>query len=225
MHPSPEIPQELVDKIVARRGRLHVNDTLDPTRTALVVIDLDVGSCAREPDLTAAAIERINTISTALRSAGGTVAFVTSTIVDRAELASRLGEERAAEYHRETQPGGIGTVLAPSLLVASDDPVATKTGASAFFPGRCDLHDQLQRRGVTTLLITGLVTNVCCESSARDACELGYLVTMVSDANVGHSFGLHEASLATFFRIFGDVRPAADVVDLIERSTVPPPPA
>jgi nicotinamidase-related amidase len=77
---------------------------------------------------------------------------------------------------------------------------AAKTGASAFFPGRCDLHDQLSAVGVDTLFIAGLVTNVCCESSARDACELYYRVTMISDACVGHSFGLHEASLSTFFR-------------------------
>lgn len=223
VHPSPEIPQELVDKIVGRRGRLHVIDEIDPERTALVVIDMDVGSCAREPELTAIAIDKINAVSVALRNAGGTVAFVTSTIVDQAELASRLGPQRAAEYHRETRPGAIGTVLAPSMVVAPQDLVATKTGASAFFPGRCHLDDELQGRGIAFLLIAGLVTNVCCESSARDACELGYRVTMVSDANVGHSFGLHEASLATFFRIFGDVRPAADVVGLIERSTPRPP--
>lgn len=72
VHPSPEIPQELVDKIVARRGRLHVYDRLDPPRTALVVIDVDVGSCAREPELTASAIDRINMVSTRLRAAGGT---------------------------------------------------------------------------------------------------------------------------------------------------------
>jgi nicotinamidase-related amidase len=95
---------------------------------------------------------------------------------------------------------------------------AAKTGASAFFPGRCDLHDQLSAVGVDTLFIAGLVTNVCCESSARDACELDYRVTMISDACVGHSFGLHEASLSTFFRVFGDGRPTADAIGLIERS-------
>jgi nicotinamidase-related amidase len=221
-HPSPEIPQELVDKIVARRGRLHVYDRLDPSSAALVVIDMDVGSCAREPELTAAAIDRINLVSQALRASGGTVAFVTSEITDPADLARRLGDQAAAMYAAETQPGGIGTVLAPTLVFETEDLLARKAGASAFFPGRCDLHEQLQSRGITTLLIAGLVTNVCCESSARDACELGYQVTMISDANVGQSFGLHEASLSTFFRVFGDVRPAADVVRLLRESETRP---
>jgi nicotinamidase-related amidase len=215
VHPSPEIPQELVDKIVARRGRLHIYEQLDPSCTALVVIDMDVGSCAREPELTESAIDRVNTVSGPLRASGGTVAFVTSEITDPVGLGRRLGDSAAAMYEAETRPGGIGTILAPTLVVEAEDLRARKTGASAFFPGRCDLHTQLQDQGVRSLLIAGLVTNVCCESSARDACELGYQVTMVSDANVGHSYGLHEASLSTFFRVFGDVRPAADVVQLI----------
>ena len=62
------------------------------------------------------------------------------------------------------------------------------------------------------MLVAGLATNICCESSARDAHELGYRVTMVCDALVGNAHGLHEASLATFFRIFGDVRPTGEVV-------------
>lgn len=131
-HPSPEIPQGLVDKIVARRGRLHVFDDLDPTRTAMVVIDMDAGSCARQPRPTAAAIDKINLVSERLRAAGGTVAFVLSKIADPVDLGRRLGHDLAAEYHEETQRGGVG--------------------------------------------------------------------------------------LSTFFRIFGDVRPAADVVDLINRS-------
>jgi nicotinamidase-related amidase len=92
---------------------------------------------------------------------------------------------------------------------------ASKRGTSAFFPGNCSLPRQLAAHDITSILIAGTVTNVCCESSARDATELGYEVTMVSDGCHGHSHGLHEASLATFFRIFGDVRPAAEVLDLI----------
>ena len=65
------------------------------------------------------------------------------------------------------------------------------------------------------MLIIGTVTNICCESSARDAVELGYKVIMVADANAGHAHGLHEASLNTFYRSFGDVRAAAEIIDLL----------
>ena len=70
-----------------------------------------------------------------------------------------------------------------------------------------------------TILIAGAVTNVCCESSARDATELDYKVIMISDALSGHAHGLHEATLATFYRIFGDVRPAGEVIGLLAMSS------
>ena len=96
--------------------------------------------------------------------------------------------------------------------------VAVKSGASAFFPGKCNLKEQLDARGVDTILIAGAVTNICCEPSARDAAELEYRVIMLSDALSGHAHGLHEATLATFYRIFGDVRPSDEVMQLLQRS-------
>jgi nicotinamidase-related amidase len=221
VHPSGVIPQELVDKIVARRGgRLHVHPTLDGPRTAFVVIDLDEHSCRRDErdeDFFAA----VNGVAAAVRAAGGVVAFVTSASDGPDRLAGPLGPELAAEYHRAAAPGGPATRIDGRLDVRPGDLRALKARASAFFPGNCDLPDQLRARGIEHVLIAGLVTNVCCESSARDACELGYAVTMVSDALSGQSFGLHEASLATFFRIFGDVRPSDEVIGLLDSSGSP----
>ena len=99
-----------------------------------------------------------------------------------------------------------------------DDLRATKSGASAFFPGKCDLKPQLDAHRIDTVLIAGLVTNICCESSARDAVELEYKVILISDALNGHAHGLHEATLATFYRIFGDVRPSAEVIGLLQEA-------
>ena len=214
-HPSPELPQDLVDKVVERRGTLHAHPDLDPRATALVVVDFDQASVAREPELAGAAIARTNSIGRALRDRGGVVAFVTSRIADPDGLAARLGESTSQRYIDETAPGRPGTRPAAALVVGDGDLHAIKSGASAFFPGKCDLDDQLRGIGVTSILIAGLVTNICCESTGRDAYELGYEVTMVSDALVGHSFGLHEASLATFFRYFGDVRTTDDALALL----------
>ena len=58
-----------------------------------------------------------------------------------------------------------------------------KGGPSAFLPGRCDPDQRLQAQGVDTVLITGTVANVCCESTARDASNLAYRVIMVADGN------------------------------------------
>ncbi len=156
-HPS-DIDQRIVDKVVARRGRLHLRDGIDPRSTALVVVDLDSGSAGSlaqdQVDLgrprTLISAEPINSIATTLRGTGGVVAWVT-TPVDATNPGFRavFGEERARMYEQENKPGG------PAWTI---------------WPG-----------GINTLLIAGAMTNVCCESSARDAVELGYAVIMVSD--------------------------------------------
>jgi len=113
------------------------------------------------------------------------------------------------------QRGGAGTRLWHALQRDGADVVAVKSDASAFFPGKCDLKEQLGARAIDTILIAGAVTNICCESSARDAAELEYKVIMISDALSGHAHGLHEATLATFYRIVGDVRPSEEVIRLL----------
>ena len=77
------------------------------------------------------------------------------------------------------------------------------------------LGQLLAERGIDTVLITGTVTNVCCESSARDAATLGYRVVMVADANSARRDEDHNATLYTVYRTFGDVRTTDDVVALL----------
>ena len=130
-------------------------------------------------------------------------------------FAAILGSDLATRYFNDGQLNGPGTHLWHELQRGDGDLMAFKSGASAFFPGKCDLKSQLDPLSVDTLLIAGTVTNICCESSARDAAELGYKVIMVSDTLAGHAHGLHEATLATFYRIFGDVRPSCEIIKLL----------
>ena len=216
-HPSG-IAQKIVNKVVARRGRLHAFESLDPARTALVVIDLDESSVQRDPvaqDMTAA----VNTLAAAVRAAGGVVAWVLSRMdVMPKHFSAILGEALAKKYFNDGHEDGGGTRIWAGLQVMPGDIRATKSGASAFFPGKCDLKPQLDAHGIDTVLIAGLVTNICCESSARDAAELEYKVILISDALSGQAHGLHEATLATFYRIFGDVRPGAEVIGLLQEA-------
>ena len=200
---------------MARRGRLHAFESIEPCRTALVVIDLDTatvssnGECQR-------LVPRLNELAAAVRRSGGVVAWVTSHMpVMPKHFAAILGVELATKYFNDGQPDGAGTTLWHGLRRSDGDLLAVKSGASAFFPGKCDLQPQLDSLGIDTLLIAGAVTNICCESSARDAVELGYKVILVSDVLSGQAHGLHEATLATFYRIFGDVRPSGEVLELL----------
>ncbi len=219
-HPSG-IPDAIVKKVVSRRGRLHAFETIEPTKTALVVIDLDEGTVGRDDKDTARrVVSNVNALANALRSRAGVVAWVLSRMdIMGPNFAAILGIDLATMYFNEALPGGPGSRIWPELEIQEGDLFTTKSGASAFFPGKCDLYEQLKPRGIDTLLITGAVTNICCESSARDATELGYKVVMVSDALSGHAHGLHEATLATFYRIFGDVRPSCEVIGLLSAGT------
>ena len=216
-HPSG-IPDAIVRKVVARRGRLHAFETVDPATTALVVIDLDVAT-VRNDAACAAMIARVNDLAATVRDTGGVVAWVLSRMdVMPRHFRAILGDALAERYFNDGHAGGGGTTLWPELERGTRDVLAVKSGASAFFPGKCDLKAQLDARGVDTIIVAGAVTNICCESSARDAAELEYQVIMASDALAGHAHGLHEASLSTFYRIFGDVRTSHEIVALLRAS-------
>lgn len=213
-HPSG-IPEKIVRKVVARRGRLHAFEAIDPKATALVVIDLDEATVGND-DVSQRMTGTVNALAAAVRHAGGVVAWVLSRMSTMPRhFSAILGAQLATRYVNDGQAGGPGARLWYALDQQPDDVVAIKSGASAFFPGKCNLKPQLDVRGVDTILIAGAVTNICCESSARDAVELDYKVIMISDALSGHAHGLHEATLATFYRIFGDVRPSDEVIRLL----------
>jgi nicotinamidase-related amidase len=98
-----------------------------------------------------------------------------------------------------------GHQLWPTLDVHPTDEIVEKFRFSGFLPGTSELPDRLRARGFDTVLITGTVTNVCCESSARDAMMTNFRTIMVSDGNAAMTQQEHDAALTAFYNIFGDV--------------------
>ncbi len=76
-----------------------------------------------------------------------------------------------------------GFKLYSELEALPGDLRVKKIKYSAFIAGSSDIDTQLRRSGIDTVLIAGTATNVCCESTARDAMLLDYRVIMLSDAN------------------------------------------
>ncbi|TVY54030.1 Peroxyureidoacrylate/ureidoacrylate amidohydrolase RutB [Lachnellula cervina] len=105
--------------------------------------------------------------------------------------------------------------LWPGLDVQPDDLVVPKTRFSAFIPGTCDLDSLLKARGIDTLIVTGTATNCCCESTMRDAMQMGYHVLFVQDGNATRGDAVHNASLANML-LFGDVVTADEAIARIE---------
>jgi nicotinamidase-related amidase len=210
-----EVDEGEVRRHEKRRGRRYAFERLVPRHTALVVIDLApffvVGS-----GFVRGVIPPINATARLLRTLGGTVAWVVPAPVAPSPLDEDFyGLEVAKIYG---QSGGVGPVrdrLWHELDVGADDVIAEKTASSAFFPGRCKLHDELLARQVDSVLIAGTVANVCCESSVRDARTLGYRVVMLADANAAPTDEMLNATLRTVYRSFGDVRPSGEVQRLL----------
>jgi nicotinamidase-related amidase len=225
--PPPEIafPRALVERIVARRGRLHPTTAIAPRRTALVVLDMQRAFTeAEQPVGTVSAkavIPAINRLAQALRAAGGHVAFSQATFSTEADggwpayFRRVVGPASAARILEALRPGAAGHALDPGLVVAPGDFVFPKARYSAFAPGASPLEPWLAARGVTTLIVAGTITNVCCESTARDAMQRGFEAIMAGDANAARDQQAHEATLATFIEFFGDVLTVDAIVALI----------
>jgi ureidoacrylate peracid hydrolase len=135
-------------------------------------------------------VPNVNRICTALRDAGGTNVFLRYTAnPDEPQAWSRwwrggyLSSDRsaahAAAFRRDAEPWQLW----PLLDLRPGDPIVDKTRFSAFVPGTSTLHETLQARDVDTLIITGTLTDVCCESTARDAMQRNYQVIFVADGN------------------------------------------
>src|SRR6185295_346806 len=103
------------------------------------VIDLDIATVNGD-DVCQRMVPAINTLATAVRNGGGTVAWVLSRMdVMPKHFAAILGRDLAVKYFEYGQPGGPGTKLWSGLDVKDGDVHSWKSGASAFFPGKCDL--------------------------------------------------------------------------------------
>jgi nicotinamidase-related amidase len=201
-----------------RRGCRHAFASLRPSRTALVVVDL-VAFFIDENDCARAIVPRVNELADALRRAGGTVAWVVPAPWEPSAMKTELLGPRIEELYRHS--GGTGTPrerVWTELDTHDTDVFVEKTASSAFFPGRCRLHGILQVRGIDTVLIAGTLANVCCEATARDASTLDYRTIMVADANAARRDEDLNATLYTIYRSYGDVRPTADLVALIDRA-------
>ena len=200
----------------SRRGRRHAYETIAPSQTALVVVDM-VPFFLRENEYSRGIVPNISALAESLRSAGGTVAWVLPGAGVRSPKADEFfGPEVAEMFRLSGGEGPLAERLWHEFEVHAGDLIVEKTASSAFFPGRCDLPDLLRSRGIDTVLITGTVTNVCREASARDASTIGFRVIMVADANSARRDQDHNATLYTIYRTYGDVRPTSDVLDMIK---------
>jgi ureidoacrylate peracid hydrolase len=222
------IPQSVVDRAIERRGREHVYDDLDPAKTALVVVDMQnafmlPGVAHALCPMAEKIVPNVNRLAAAVRESGGTVIWIKTTFKDDAleswsnyfdMVTPQLRAKRIAALTADTK----GHELWPALEVRPEDLIVEKNRFSAFIQGSSNLAEVLRGRGLDTILVTGTVTNVCCESTARDAMMLNFKTIMVTDGNAAVTDEDHNASLCAFYLIFGDIMSTDTLIACLERN-------
>ncbi len=220
MHPFA-LPDAAVAASLTRRGTAHPFAILDGRRTALVVIDMQnyfvAAGAPGEIPMARAVVPAINRLAGAVRAAGGQVLWVQNSTNDTSRSWSVMHDllltpERRSVRWAQMDQAAEGYRLWPALEARPEDQYLPKTRFSAFIQGSSDLEAQLRRRGLDTLLVAGTATNVCCDSSARDAMMLNFKVVMVSDALAAPTDEAHAAALLNFYAYFGDVLSADQAV-------------
>jgi len=135
--------------------------------TAILVIDMQQGLC-EGPEAAhdcAGTIERINAVTAKARAAGRPVVFV----------------QHESEQQGYLDHGSADWQLAQGLHTEASDLRVRKTTPDSFL--RTDLQDQLLAHGVTQLVVCGMHTEFCVDTTVRKALALGYPVTLVADAH------------------------------------------
>jgi len=219
------IPPHVVEMVRERVGRAHPFDTIVPRKTALLVVDMQ--NYFMHPDYQAVPMAReivpnVNRLAGIVRAAGGRVVWLRTATDDTRQSWSIYHEHLMRRDYADWRYASMDTTheghaLWPALDAKPEDAQIVKKRFSAFIQGSSPIEAHLKRLGVDTLLIAGTTTNVCCESTARDAMMLNYRVVMVHDALAAYTDAEHNATLATFYMIFGDVQSIAEVTASLQR--------
>ena len=224
MHEKSIYPS-VIERVAQRRGGLPVFDRLDSRRTAHIVVDLQNGFMApgavAEIGEAREVVPVVNRISEAVRAAGGLVVYIQNTFDEEAIRTWSVffdhfcSPARRARMIEAFTPGNEGHALWPGLEALPEDLQVRKRRFGAFAPGASDLHAILQARGVDTLITTGTASQVCCESTARDAMMLNYKVFFVADGNATFTDQEHNATLSAMAYTFCDVIDSDALIALI----------
>jgi ureidoacrylate peracid hydrolase len=222
MHDINIIP-EVRERTIANRGGLWAFESIDPRKTCHIVIDLQHGFMEKgallEVPVAREIVSNVNAISRALRAAGGLVAYTRWTY--RADdpwsnwYGIGLSPKTSQAFREAFAPGTHDHGLWPELDLLPQDVEVDKTRFSAFTPGTCDLKGVLDARGIDTVIITGTLTNSCCESTARDACQLNYKTIFVADATATVTDVEHNGTLNSLSPVYADIMTTEKVLSVI----------
>jgi len=217
-----------------------LREKLEPSHAALIVIDVQNDFCAvggmmsKEGfDVADAqkAASRLPTLIAAARSAGALVVFVRNVYSTNVGANSanpnkpanmflsdswleQAARTRKGSYTRRQvcAEGSWEGDFYGDIRPLPGEPIVTKHRYSAFY--NTDLDSILRAHAIRTIVLTGVATNVCVETTAREGFVRDYYVVFVSDGTATYSAEDHKATLKNIDRFFGQVTTIADIVSI-----------
>ncbi len=219
--PESVLLPENIEKITSRDDAPHSVTEFDPAATALLVIDMQnfymvEGQISFCPSAHAI-VPNINRLVGAMRRFGGKVVWLRNLTNPEAFKTwsthySRMKPEIIEPRRTGLAKDSEGFKLWHKLDAGVDDLWVDKTRYSPFIEGASNITELLETHGIDTLVLCGVVTNVCVESTARDAMMLNYRTLTIEDACGAITSEAHAATLNALYINFGDVQMTADLI-------------
>jgi nicotinamidase-related amidase len=182
---------------------------LDPKKTALVLIDLQNGVVSRDTKPYAAneVMERSRTLAEAFRAKRAPVVYVRVLISDLLSLPS----DEAMNLPKDIPVSA--SEIAESAGMQSGDLLISKRHWGAF--ARTELEQELRSRGIETIVLAGIATNMGVESTLRQGTGLGFAFVTVEDACSTFSPEMQDFAFKTIFPRLSHVRTTQQVLEAL----------
>lgn len=219
--PTPGLDPARWTVEVHRHPLMELHEKVAPDHTALLVIDVQNDFCAEEGRMAADGMdvtavmemaERLPSVIDAARSAGVLVVFIRNVYNTPGnwylsdawlEMAARRYRGRTYTVEDMCPPDSWANDFYGDVRPRPNEPVVTKHRYSGFH--NTDLDTVLQAHGTRTVVLAGVATNVCVETTAREAFVRDYYVVFPSDGTATYSEEAHHATLRNIDTFFGQV--------------------
>lgn len=124
------------------------------------------------------------------------------------------GEEAIEQARIAMEQSGFFDIV-PQIQPALKDLMLVKSSWNAFF--ETNLHQHLQKQGITGIVLAGIATSVGVEGTARAAHEHGYHIAFATDAMTDTNISAHENSIGMIFPKLGEVGNTATIIDMLSK--------
>jgi ureidoacrylate peracid hydrolase len=196
-----------------------LQERCDPRLAALIVVDVQndfvspKGSAAQRGEDVGNAVAMMPNLIRLIdegRRVGLTTVYIRTTHSEWTDTPSWIYRKSQQSSLSTCREGTWGAELYDGISPLPSERVVIKHRYSAFI--NTDLNTVLKARGIQSVLVCGVATNVCVETTARDAYMFDYYVTMIDDCSAAYEPKLHLSTLENMRRHFGLVASSNEII-------------